>query len=67
MCASEYLGEGADGEVVLFSVDSLDPPISSDPLLEGQFPKRTKFLIYFPFFLSTYAAKQSFLFLPYSH
>lgn len=71
MCVCEYLGEGADEEVVLFSVDSSDPPISSDPLLEELFPKETKSLIYFPlspFYISCTEEKiKYFLFLPYSH
>lgn len=34
----EHLGEGAGGEVGLFSVDSSDPPIFSGPLLGEQCP-----------------------------
>lgn len=58
MRVCEYLGEGADGEVVLFSVDSSDLPISSDPLLEEQFPKKTESLIYSPLFLLLQAAQR---------
>lgn len=49
-CVCEYLGEEEDGEVVLFSVDSSDPPISSDPLLEERFPKKMNDFGNFPFF-----------------
>lgn len=34
----KHLGEGAGGEVGLFSVDSSDPPIVSGPLLGEQYP-----------------------------
>lgn len=41
MC--EHLGEGAGGEVGLFSVDSSDPPISSGRLLGEQCPDGGKY------------------------
>lgn len=70
MCVWEYLGEEEDGEVALFSVDSSDLPISSDPLLEERFPKMMNDFINFPFFSLHHLNGTDFFFklaLPYSH
>lgn len=68
VCVCEYLGEEEDAEVELFSVDSLDPPTSSDPLLEEQFPKKMNSFITFPlFFLYHLSCTEKKNRLPYSH